>query len=200
MAQFAVLTGDIVGSQRLEAGGLDLAFQGLADAGARLHASTGHASHLTRTRGDGWQAVTQIRYALRAAFLFRAGVRQCGKAFETRLGLGFGAGEIRGDTLEDAEGPAFVQSGHALDRIPKARRIVGTSQDLGVALPLADRVSGLWTPKQAEIALRALGLPKPTHEDVAQDLGITRQAVQQQWDAAHLDAICESCSISEEPT
>lgn len=200
MADLAVLTGDIVGSQKLEPDGLDRAFDGLSIAANRLEKTTGEAAHLTRTRGDGWQAVTRPAFALRAAFLFRAGVRHCGKAFETRLGLGIGEGQIKGQTLEDAGGDAFVASGHALDTMHKSKRIEGQALPyaLCLALPLVDRVSNLWTPRQAEVALHVLTLPKPTQEDVAEALGITRQAVQQHWEAGNLDAIAETCTIGED--
>lgn len=199
MVELAVLTGDIVGSQKLEQGGLAHAFDGLAAAAAQIEASTGQNAHLTRTRGDGWQAVTLAQFALRAAFLFRAGVRQCGKAFETRLGVGLGTGRIYAPTLEDAEGPAFVASGHALDTMGKSQRITGNGLPpaLQIALPLADRLSGIWTPRQAEVALHALGLPKPTQDEVGRRLGVSRQAIHQHWEAAHLDAIAESCAMSE---
>lgn len=197
--KLAVLTGDIVRSQKLEPGGLDLAFEALASVSKRLEASTSQNPHLTRTRGDGWQAVTPAHYALRAAFLYRAAIRSCGRAFETRLGIGIGFADIRGETLENAEGPAFIASGHALDTMRKSKRIVGQNLPpaLEIALPLADRLSGGWTPRQAEIAIYALSLPQPTHDDVAGLLRIARQTVQRQWDAAHLEAIAESCLAAE---
>lgn len=199
MQELAVLTGDIVGSQKLEPGGLDQAFAALEAVSKRLEASTSQDPHLTRIRGDSWQAVTPAPFALRAAFLYRAAVRSCGRAFETRLGLGIGPGDIRGQTLEDADGPAFVESGHALDTIRKSRRIVGSnlSYALTIALPLADRLSAGWTPRQAEIATHALSLPQPTHEDVADLLRISRQSVQRQWAVAHLEAIADSCLAAE---
>ena len=200
MVTLAVFTGDIVGSRKLEPGGLEKAFEGLARAATRLEASTHQKACLTRVRGDGWQAISTARFALRGAFLLRAGVRQCGKAFHTRVGLGIGFGDVRGNTLEDADGAAFVASGHALDTMRKSRRIAGEALDLGLAtaLPLADRISGGWTPRQAEIAVLALSLPQPSQDHVARTLGVSRQAIQQHWDAAHLDAVADSCVVYEE--
>ena len=198
--ELAVLTGDIVASQKLQPAQLDAVFEALRQTAQGFVTFSELDACFTRIRGDGWQAVARPDFALRSVFLLRAAVRSCGNGFETRLALGIGEGEIRGSSLGDASGPAFVASGHALDRIRRARRVVG--RDVGpvleVSLPLADRLSGTWTARQAEVALYALRLPQPTREEVAQRLGVTRQTIQGQWEAAHLDAIAESCRLVEE--
>ena len=199
MGSLAVLTGDIVHSQRLAPGELDRVFSSLAHHADLLGDGTGQAAYFTRGRGDGWQIATTPRFALRAVFLMRAAVRACGKGYETRLGLGVGMGNVPGPSLANADGPAFVASGQALDSMKKVRRIaaVDASAAITSALPLAEVVSGRWTPRQAEVAAQALGLPEKSRGDMAQALQLSQQAFQTHWAAAGLVAVLDACAIAE---
>ena len=199
MQNWAVFTGDIVRSSDLEAGGLAQVFVALETAAQQIADWPDGVAPFARFRGDGWQMALTPRYALRAALVMRAAVRRTGKGRDTRIGVGVGAGELMGDDLAGADGPAFIQSGHALDTIKRQCLLAApdSGQALRIALPLADRIAQGWTPKQAEIALHLLAPQPPTQEALAKQLGTRRQLIQKQADAAGIAALNESCTLYE---
>ncbi len=201
MQNRAVFTGDIVRSS-------DMGSQTLADVMAALAQAAQAIGHwpdsstaFVRFRGDGWQMALPPVYALRAALVMRAAVRATGKGHDTRIGIGIGAGTLHANDLAGAEGPVFVQSGHALDTLKRAPRMAApdASQVLRTALPLADRIAQGWTPKQAQVVMALLAPAPPTQEALAQTLGHSRQMTQKQAEAAGLTALLDSCEAFETP-
>lgn len=199
MQNLAVFTGDIVRSSDLGARGLSNVFTALEAAAQSIARWPDSMAPFARFRGDGWQMALPPHYALRAALSLRAAVRSTGKGIETRIGIGIGTGDISGDDLAGADGPAFVQSGHALDAIKRHCLLSApeASPVLRAALPLADRIAQGWTPKQAQIVLHLLRPAPPTQEALANQLGSTRQLIQKQADAASVAALIESCEVYE---
>lgn len=199
MQNLAVFTGDIVRSGDLDSAGLAEVFASLTQAAHCVAVWPDSTSVFTRFRGDGWQMALPAHFALRAALVMRAAVRATGKARDTRIGVGIGAARLTADDLASAEGPAFVQSGRALDGIK--RNILMAAPDaplvLRAALPLADRIAQGWTPKQAQIAIHMLAPLPPTQDALADVLGHTRQLIQKQADAAAIVALLESCEAYE---
>lgn len=199
MQNLAVFTGDIVRSSALEARELSNVFTALEAAARGIADWPDSMAPFTRFRGDGWQVALPPRYTLRAALSLRAAVRATGKGRDTRIGIGIGAGQITSDTLGDADGPAFVHSGHALDGMKRQSLFAApeTSMVLRAALPLADRIAQGWTPKQAQMVLHLLAPQPPTHEALAAQTGTTRQLIQKQANASSVAALIESCEIYE---
>lgn len=199
MPQLAVLTGDIVKSSALPEGGLAQVFDGLDAAAAAVAEWQDVAPRLTRARGDSWQAVCAAPFALRAALVFRAGVRMTGKDHDTRIGLATGAGTVTGADLSDADGPAFVASGRALDDMARTARLATDTAPVALqtALPLADHISSRWTVRQAQIALASLELPTPTQDTLAARFDVSRQTVHSLQEAAGLRALIEVCEMLE---
>ena len=201
MQNWAVFTGDIVRSSDLEAGGLAQIFAALQDAAQQIASWPDSTAPFARFRGDGWQMALPPRYALRAALILRAAVRATGKGRDTRMGIGIGAGQLSGTDLAGADGPAFIQSGHALDTMKRQLLLAAPEAGaaLRTALPLADRIAQGWTPKQAQIATHLLAPRAPTQEALATQLGTQRQLIQKQADAAGIAALIESCTAYETP-
>ena len=199
MQNLAVFTGDIVRSGALEARELSNVFTALEATARSIADWHDSMAPFARFRGDGWQMALPPRYALRAALSLRAAVRATGKGRDTRIGIGIGAGQITSGNLGDADGPAFVNSGRALDGMQRQSLFAApdTSMVLRAALPLADRIAQGWTPKQAQMTLHLLAPLPPTHETLATQMGITRQLIQKQADAASVAALIESCEIYE---
>lgn len=199
MQNWAVFTGDIVRSSDLEAGGLAEVFAVLKTAAQQIASWPDSTAPFARFRGDGWQMALPPRYALRGALTLRAAVRATGKGRDTRIGIGIGAGQLSGNDLAGADGPAFVQSGRALDTIKRQNLLASTDAGsaLRIALPLADRIAQGWTPKQAWIALHLLSPRPPTQHALATQLGTRRQLIQKQADAAGVAALSESCAAYE---
>lgn len=199
MQNWAVFTGDIVRSSDLEAGGLAEVFAALETAAQQIASWPDSTAPFARFRGDGWQMALPPRYALRGALTLRAAVRATGKGRDTRIGIGIGAGQLSGNDLAGADGPAFVQSGRALDTMKRQNLLAATDAGsaLRIALPLADRIAQGWTPKQAWIAFHLLSPQPPTQDALATQLGTRRQLIQKQADAAGVAALSESCAAYE---
>lgn len=196
MAQLAVLTGDIVRSARLPAGGLDRAIKRIEKAAGAAWAWGGldGAPCFTRFRGDGWQCLAPSEtLALRTALLLRAGVRSLGRGCDTRVSVGIGTGDFGDVTLASASGAAFEISGGGLDRIGRAHRLAVAwetppecADSICAVFALADEIAGRWTPRQADVMVHALQPDTPTQEMVAREIGVTQQMV-----AKHLSAAGE---------
>ena len=69
---------------------------------------------------------------------------------------------------------------------------------LGAATRLADYVSAGWTKPQARAMREILWPDRPTHAKIAAELGISRQAVDQNLSSAGASAILDALYLIEE--
>jgi hypothetical protein len=179
----AILTGDFVGSTDAPVDALERAMQALSDTARSISAWTGADTRFTRFRGDGWQMhVALPGLALRAALAAVARLRAADAGLATRAAIGIGRIESLGSaSLADAHGPAFELSGHALDRMPRTRRLSidgdGVTALHRIVVDLLDERSARWTREQAEAMALHLTPDNPTLTDIAPRLGISPQAV-----------------------
>ncbi len=189
-AVVAVLTGDLVGSTRIERARVERTMELLGDenrrSGAPWHWPI-QDTRFTRFRGDGWQMLlTSPHLALRHALFLIAYLRAHKDALPTRIAIGIGRIESAGsDGLGDATGAAFVASGRGLDSMlaheklaltpsPTDPPAVTSAEQAAVAL-LDERLSR-WTPEQAEATALYLNPREPALKYLAARLGITPQA------------------------
>ena len=202
---FAVLTGDIVGSSKLDA----------AERG-RLHSLLHEASRELRDRlgdvvpyaidvfrGDSWQLlVAHPSRALMTALYLRARVRAGfdRPRLDTRVAIGVGTVDgIPGGNVSSGHGEAFRLSGAALEGLGRGLRMTialaeaidrPPTSALDVVLKLVDVLAQRWTPKQAFAVGKSLtGL---TQEQIANrwmDREISQQAVAQHLDRAGWDGV-----------
>ncbi|KAA2316104.1 MarR family transcriptional regulator [Pseudooceanicola sediminis] len=196
-----VLAGDLVASTDLTTDDLDLALDALRAAATLIE--TWHATpvHFTRNRGDGWQiCLPGTAPGIREALALRAGLRQQGKAYETRIAIATGPAALpeNGD-LNRASGPAFVGAGHLLDRLSDNALDHAGGGALSATLILAGQISQGWTPAQARAILPMLAPAPPIQSDVAARNGITRQAIQQALSGAAYPALAAALSRLEQP-
>ena len=179
----AILTGDLVGSTEKPVRALERAMEALAEAARGISAWTGADTRFTRYRGDGWQMhVALPGLALRAALTAFARLRAADAGLATRAAIGIGQIDSMGSgDLADAHGSAFETSGHALDRMPRTRRLTidgeGVTPLHRVVVDLLDERSARWTREQAEAMALHLAPDNPTLTDIAPRLGISPQAV-----------------------
>lgn len=182
----AVLTGDLVKSRKAGSNALERAIGILSDTARHLSDITDADTRFTRFRGDGWQLVlARPGTVLRACLILMADLRASGIGIDTRISAGLGPYENLGTTnLSDATGPAFFVSGHHLDLAPKRRRLLvagGRTQDQtwqSAIFDLVEHQVSRWTALQAEAIATALRHGQMTQADIAQNLAVTRQAVQ----------------------
>ncbi|MEP3686957.1 MAG: hypothetical protein ABJN05_07665 [Sulfitobacter dubius] len=200
METWAIFTGDIVKSTAMTRAELDTVFARLEEAADAVATWQDQPTRMTRFRGDGWQMAVTPQFTFRAALVLRAAVRRCGKTADTRFGIGLGDAHFAGDDLSRADGAALVRSGHALDTMPRARRMNApdTPVALRAALPLADRIVRGWTMRQADVAYYMLAPEPPVQAILAQQFDLTQQSVQGHVDAAGIDELREVCDVLEE--
>ncbi|MDF1610434.1 hypothetical protein PZ897_19815 [Hoeflea sp. YIM 152468] len=174
-SELAVLTGDIVGSAKLDPGHLRTLLDEICQAAVRFQipypgSIIGSADVF---RGDSWQiAVAAPQLALRFAVYVRATAIASGLA-DTRIFLGFGtSSSIHERTTSLSTGEAFEISGRGVDGLRSERLGISfgnkatTAAAFGkAAAALLDALIRDWTPKQAG-AVRQV-LEKPGLSDAA---------------------------------
>lgn len=182
-----VLTGDVIRSSRLAPGQLDEVMAALARGAAAMSAwPDARPARFTRSRGDSWQCLAPgPALGLRAALFLRAHVRALRFDADTRISVGRGPGALpAADDLAAAFGPAFELSGRGLDamgRVPQfavawAEPPAGAAL-IGAIFVLADEVSRLWTPRQAEVLVETLAPGDAAQRELADRHGVTQQAI-----------------------
>ncbi|PYE85875.1 hypothetical protein [Pseudoroseicyclus aestuarii] len=202
---FAVLTGDLVASERLSAAALDAALATLGDAAARYGKTHDMALRFTRFRGDGWQVLLDTPgLCLEASLYMTARLAGAHPGLSTRIATGLGPVEAFGTAdLSDARGEAFTTSGRQLDGMTGADRLslcrterAGGGYQQAI-FQLAGYICGGWTERQAEAIALAIEHPDDTQDSLAQRLGVTRQAVQKRLAGAGWGVLREAAEAFE---
>ncbi|NBD29606.1 MAG: MarR family transcriptional regulator [Alphaproteobacteria bacterium] len=193
----AVLTGDLVSSTELGRDAISRAFAALEDMAAQMKVVQSGPLHLTRHRGDGWQAVlTRPPLFLRTALAFRAALKAADDRFDTYIGIAEGPGppDLAAD-LNTETARVFIESGDRLDalKLSAHSRLHWAHHARGArdaALTLADHVSQGWTQAQAAAVVEMIRTDKETSfTQVANRLGKSRQAVTKSLDGAGYDFV-----------
>ena len=191
----AVLTGDLIASRAAPAGRVDDAMAALRDAAQAFGRRHDLDLRFTRSRGDSWQVlVADAGLALDAALVLLARLRAADTGIATRLAAGIGTVTDRGTSdLSDADGPAFVASGDALEAMSRRHDLTIAGDGVGpmevAVVALCEAQVRRWTAAQAEAAALALLDPRATQDDLARLLNITRQAVQNRLSGAGVAAL-----------
>jgi len=207
---YAVLTGDLVDSSRLDAADLDHQRQ-------RLYFAVNEVRNLDSSliigdlqffRGDSWQlALRKPGLFLRMAVLLRAALLSELPRGDTRIAVGLGPAEFLDEvSVSKSVGEAFTRSGLALDEMGR-RRSVEVSADPAVLaavdwlpplLGLVSAIVGRWTEKQARVAMFALH-PREMHQkDIARRVGLTQQGVSKLVVNAELSSILAAIDYVEQ--
>lgn len=187
---FAVLTGDIVESTELSPRKLDKTLEAIRDASNAI-GEWPEVSVLgfARRAGDAWQiAFDAPHFALRAALYIQACVRSLDKNRATRIAIATGSGEMPNLDPNMAHGDPFTVSGRLVESLPSAIFIdhaAGGAE--AAAANLAAHVAQNWTQAQARAMALQLSPKSGSRAETAEQLKITRQAVNQAlWSAGYL--------------
>lgn len=200
----SVLTGDLVASRRHGAEALDEAMQVLDRASRDIGEDLDTKPVFQRHRGDGWQLVLPMgQYGLRAALRIQAALAAAG-SLSTRIGIGVGPARIPDDgNLAAASGAAFHMAGDVLAGLARGTHLAlppipGALGDaLGALMLFVDREAQGWNGTQGQALFEALRVQTPTQEEIAQKVGVTRQAVQSRLSGTALDALQETLRVYE---
>jgi len=192
---YAVLTGDIVGSSRLQTKGhRDLLFEILKSSFTEIKQLFPDALHVPFGiyRGDGFQGVlSQPGVALEAALVIRAMLisqfetQKRSQALDARIAIGVGTINYLPDGRgSEGAGQAFDRSGRELDKMKKERRLLircgndDLNREFDVACGLLDGLSDRWSREQAQAMHYHIKgkVGKFTQADTAGLLGISQPA------------------------
>jgi hypothetical protein len=202
---YAVLTGDLIDSTRLDGGTLDQARALVSDSAREFDRDVDQAvvGEPEFFRGDAWQLLLSSPAAsLRVALFLRARLRWKTPA-DTRIAIGIGSvRRIDEARISLSAGEAFELSGHALDRMtgyfdltaalpPRA----GVAADwLPAVAHLCSELARGWSARQAEILSFALAQKSATHEEIAAMLEkpVKKQTVTSSLRSAHFRALLEA--------
>ncbi len=157
---YAVISGDIVGSSRLDRESREDLPRILKQAAATLREFLGDAIPLDIDiyAGDSWQLLlTDPGAALRAAVFLRAYLLDRAEGVDTRIAVAVGGVDfVPGERVSEGDGEAFRLSGRLLQETDPGRRMrfaCSQSPDAGVwdlAFGLIDAIiSRSWSAKQA---------------------------------------------------
>ncbi|MEO1639287.1 MAG: hypothetical protein AAFU41_08575 [Pseudomonadota bacterium] len=180
---YAALTGDLVKSRQADEATVTQAFTALQNAVIDFGKARKRQLRFARFRWDGWQVVVPAGDTLSAILFILARLRATVPELATRIAVGVGEVRIPStNDLSEASGPALFTSGKLIEAISPKRRLTIAGDGIGQAevaiMDLIEFMTSGWTPTQAEAVACALVANPRTHESIANELGITRQAVQ----------------------
>ena len=122
----------------------------------------------------------------------------------SRIGIGAGPAHIPDDgDLAAASGAAFHMAGDVLAGLARGTHLAlppipGALGDaLGALMLFVDREAQGWNRTQGQALFEALRIQTPTQEEIAQKVGVTRQAVQSRLSGTALDALQETLRVYE---
>ena len=207
---YAVLTGDIVGSGKLEKGILARVQSYLKSTESQLNYLSDNAviGKLGITRGDGWQlALSRPDRALRSALYVRASLK-AEFSIDTRVCVGVGGVErLVKDNIVESTGPAFALSGRGLDCLPEEVHMELQTDPLDKGLQrmvrLMDCVVQGWSSTDSRaVAGYLLG---KTQEEIAAEgplnpntgKPVSRQSISKALFRAHWDTVTECVTYVE---
>lgn len=192
----AVLTGDLISSRKASRDDISAAMNALSDAAKDFGNAWTLNLRFTRFRGDGWQAfVEEPRLVLDAILYLFCRLREADTPLDTRISAGIATVDSIGtDDLSDATGDAFFISGDHLEQARKRHFLLG-GPSIGIwqnaAILLVDQIAFGWTSAQAQAVAMDI-LQDRTQEEIARQLGVSRQAIQQRLAGAGYSAVSET--------
>ncbi|MFT4150435.1 MAG: hypothetical protein QM656_09575 [Paracoccaceae bacterium] len=174
----AVLTGDLIASTAALPRQVDQTMRLLSRAAVEIGGDTA----FTRFRGDGWQLILTEPGRCLWACLYLLATLRAGGGLATRIAVGIGEEYPTDRTdLSTAIGPAFTASGRGLEdmRRDETLTIHGSGVDgfQKQCFAFAADYAARWSPQQAQAMAMALSPDLPTQDEIASQLGISRQAV-----------------------
>ncbi len=200
-AYYAVLTGDLVKSVKLDPINLRMVLQRLQEGQVRFNLTYENSMVGTMAvfSGDSWQVLmNKINLSFRLVLYFRALVKASeGLTADTRIAVAWGQIDeetLNPDSISESTGQAFTLSGRALAEMDRSKHLAMViSDNLGLdlyegfkflppSMLLLDVVSGRWTEKQSEIMV--LALLGCNQSQIASELSIAQPTVNKSLNAA----------------
>ena len=200
---FAVLTGDIVGSSRLNTEERIIMLSILKSSFSeinKIYKSNIIESPLEIFRGDSFQVVlSKPENALLSVLFIRSAIRKTfnfnkRKAIDARIAIGLGnISFFPSEKSSEGDGEAFRNSGISLDRMKKNRRLIihtpwhEVDDELNTSFFLLDNIICNWSSKKAEAINERL--KGNTQEEIANKLSVKQASVNERLEISGYSAI-----------
>lgn len=208
---YAVLSGDVTRSSRLETTRRRLLQEAMESASAELLNAFPDAlpQPIDFFRGDSWQAVVAVpAKALRISLFFRATLKASleSHSIDSRVSIAVGPlAFVPENRVSHGEGQAFQLSGRGLDRLPGHVRMKLTAppgiriQSLDLVVELVDQIAARWTDRQSRAVMGALRGWKQERIGESWPLQpVSQQTVQEHLDRASWHSIDRAIRYFEE--
>ena len=200
---YAVLTGDVVGSSKLDINQRTKLLMLLKSSFNQINSITGSNivySPLEIFRGDSFQGVlSKPEFALLTSIVIRANIRSEFKlsrqnSIDARIAIGIGTIDFfPSEKSSEGDGDVYRNSGPLLDKMKKYQRLAiqtpwnEINNEFNTAFALLDAIIFKWTDKQAEaISAKFLGL---NQEQIANRLNIKQSSINERLENAGSEAI-----------
>lgn len=201
---FAVITGDVAGSKRLEGDQRRQLLDEIHHAFSAVDEVLGKeaiAFPFEIFRGDSFQGVLlNPVLSLRAAIVIRASIRKAfpttlKDAFDARIAIGIGTIDLLpGLHGGEGDGEAYRNSGPYLDKMNQTKSFLSIitpfeehNRELQVEGALLDTIISRWTPARAAVVIEFFR--GKTQSEIAQRMSISQPAVHKRQLSASIPAI-----------
>ena len=198
---YAVITGDIAGSSRLQGEQREKLLRELKGSFRIVDKILGNdvmAYPFEIFRGDSFQGVLKTpELSLKASIIIRAKVRGIFKttlkdAFDARVAIGIGGISLLPNSRGgEGDGEAYRNSGPELDKMKKKSRLLviktpweEENQELNVECALLDTIISRWSVQQMEVVIEHL--TGKTQEQIAKNLKISQPGIRKRIQSAHI--------------
>lgn len=201
---FAVITGDVAGSSRLEGDQrrklldeLHKSFEAVAE----ILGNNTVAFQFEVFRGDSFQGVMAVPHlAFKAGLIIRTCIRKAFRttlkdAFDARIAIGIGTIDLMPNQHGgEGDGEAYRNSGPYLDNMNKTKGFLSittprdeVNRELLVECALLDAIISRWTPAQAEAIFEYF--KGKTQDEMAESFNISQPGIRKRLLSANLPAI-----------
>ncbi|MDU0354910.1 MarR family winged helix-turn-helix transcriptional regulator [Paraglaciecola aquimarina] len=191
----AVLTGDIVGSQKIAPQYYDTMLQTIETTFSWFATKT--EINFDLFRGDAFQAVfTTPSMSISSAIILRLALKICQPSFSARQSIGIGTATALRAKTKISTGEAFLLSGTGLDQIKGNLLTIHTSQanfqtKIGLLTKFLDNHLADLTTTQSEVLLCYLRSEDKSHDAIAKTLNKTRSNVTRLLNACRYQLIVD---------
>lgn len=190
---YGIITGDVVGSTKLNGEDRNSLIEILKQTIDKISSKEEKALEFEMYRGDSFQVkVAHAKKTLRVALLIRLGLIAARENFnsssrknatwDARLSIGIGSIDFVKETINISDGEAFRLSGRALDSLSKIDRLTirtsnqGVNDEFAVECFMADTIMKRLSANQAKTAYSYL-LEESTQKFIAEKMNLSPQAV-----------------------
>lgn len=170
-----ILTGDIINSR----GSKPSAWLSLLKNELNKHGNSPQLWEIFR--GDSFQLEVDYTNALKTAYLIKAAIKQ-NPDLDVRIAIGIGDKSHNATTITEANGSAFILSGHCFEGLKRKNLAIKTANTafnttLNIMIDLAALTADSWTPTEAETFKTALENPKLNQRALAKLLNKTQSNI-----------------------